>query len=784
MIRALVVMVIVAGLLTPIQSILLGGNPARAAQSDLTASLSAAGETVAPSSFTDLTTETFDSVNALTAGLALNIGTIGDLNSGTITAQSGGTYTSPTNTTYSISSTSRATDVAAWYGGSSGSGRFPYVGTSNASATVVGGMRITLNNIAGVSPADNTYRYVGFWWSGGNSPNIVRLMNDGVAQATFTTVNLLGQLGSAPSPRVSDDYFGNPNSTFNSDDATCPSGNNCSTVGQAEPYAYVNLRYSPGFDEIQFLGKGFEFDSISIRRYVPASDAGEVAIVGSGVVSSCSAFTNTNSQYVLRNGSFEDDFFTNAAGTTTESLASTTRWNSVWMNLSDADSGVANRIQFWKTTASDNQIELQRQVTGLEASAARNDSGYENTYFSRAADGDVYAEINANQQANLYQDIVTIGGEKITWSIKHRGRYFGSTSTSFNSSTASNDRDKFEIFIGPASGTLVSQTPSRKKLPDVIWNTTNATYSNNAFTTFTTNTTGHTAGTMYTRLEDGWVLYSGTYTVPTNQTSTRFSFNSRGTGSVGNLIDDIGFDPIMACPRSVTIQKSATGSFTYNPLTNSQIANYTYPDTTTLTSVSVNGGTGTATANTSTGDISLSSNTVGTFQVLYTLTDINNQTSTSTITVTVEDATAEFPNLLLVDPRANSVTLPSTAISGSTNAMVCYQQVANSSGAALSDSATLSVGRSSSTSGVALTETTNLWRITGARGSVQSQTSAITVSGLNDAALVTTSSKFLRIGLSAATAFGSNPCFLSTSRVLELKPLDIGAVVEREVELQ
>ena len=799
MIRTLVVMVIVAGLLTPIQSILLGGNPARAAQSDLTASLSAAGETFAPSSFTDLITENFDSRSSLAAGTTLSIGTIEDLNSGTISAQSGGTYTSPTNTTYTIGQTSRAIYDAAWYGGSGGSGKFGSVTSSNTASNFVGGMRITLNNISGVSPADNTYRYIGFWWSGGNSPNIVRLMNDGVAQATFTTVNLLGQLGSAPSPRVSDDYFGNPNSTFNSDDSSCPSGHNCGTAGDNEPYAFVNLRYSPGFDEIQFLGKGFEFDTISIRQYVPASDSGEVAIVGSGVVSSCSAFADTNSQYVLRNGSFEDDYLTASTGTASAPLSGVTTSNTTtniakWVrysggpyqfsNFYDATSSNANRIPFWQTSASDDKIELQRQVSGSESSAARNGSLYYDLYGPRPADGSVHAEINANERAALFQDIKTTSGEKVTWSIKHRGRFFGSGSTTQLSSTTSDERDKFEILIGPASGTLVSQTPSRKKLPDTVWNSANATYANNAFTTFTTSTTGHTAGTMYTKLEDGWVLYTGTYTVPANQTTTRFSFSSRGTGSLGNLIDDIGFDPIMACPRSVTIQKTATGSFTYNPLTNSQIANYTYPATTTLTSVSVNGGTGTATANTSTGDISLSSNTVGTFQVLYTLTDINSQTSTSTITVTVEDATAEFPNLVLVDPRVNSVSLPPTTLSGSTNAMVCYQQVSNASGNALSGSATMTIGRSSSTNGVALTETTNLWRFTGTRNAVQTQIPAVTVSGLNNASLVTTVPKFLRVGLSAATTFGSGPCFISTSRVIELRPLDIGAAVEREVDIE
>ena len=795
--RIMGIILLTAVVLIPIDTEFNEVEPAQAAQSDLTASLSAAGETVAPSSFTDLTTENFNSLSNLTAGSSIAIGTIGDLNSGTITAQSGGTFTSPTNTTYTIGQSSRAVYDAAWYGGSGGTGKFASITTTNANASWVGGMKITLNNISGVSPADNTYRYIGFWWSGGNSPNIVRLMNDGVAQATFTTVNLIGQLGTAPSSKVNNDYFGNPNTTFNSDDSPCPSGNNCGDAGFNEPYAFVNLRYAPGFDEIQFLGKGFEFDTISIRRFVPASDEGEVAIVGSGVVSSCSAFSNQNSQYVLRNGSFEDDYFTASSGTASATLASVTTSNTTtdiakwvrysggpyqFMNLYDAGSSNANRVPFWFTSASDDKIELQRQVSGAAASAANNGALYFDMYGPRPADGYVHAEINANERAALFQDIVTTAGEKITWTIKHRGRYFGSGSTTQASSTTSDDKDKFEILIGPSSGTLVSQTPARKRSPDVIWNTANATYGNNAWTTFSTSTTGHTAGTMYTKLEEGWVLYTGTYTVPANQTSTRFSFSSRGTGTVGNLIDDIGFDPIIACPRTITIQKSATATYSYNPLSATQIPNYSYPDTTTLTSVSVNGGTGTATL--SNGQITLSSDTVGTYQVLFTVTDVNSETSTSTITVNVEDSSAQFPNVLPVDPRVNQITLPAATITGPTNAMVCYQQVADSSGTAFSGSPTLSVDRSSSVANVSLATSTNLWRFTGARASMQNQVPSITFSGLDSAPLVTTASKFVRVGLTAATTFGSTPCFTNTTRVIELKPITVELSVERGVSVQ
>jgi hypothetical protein len=766
--------------------------PASAAQEDLTASIEAPGVWAPPASFTDLITETFDSRTTLAAGTSLAIGTIQDMANQTISAQSGGTIASPTWQDYSVANSTRSLADASVWGGAGGTGKFMTLGSTNPNVSI-GGATFNLANISGVSPADNTYRYLGFWWSAGNSPNIVRLLNDGVLQATFTTASLIAQLGT-PVSLVSNDYFGNPNTQFNSDDSPCPSGNTCVGGGENEPYAYIHLRLSTGFDQIQFAGHGFEFDSLSIRRFVPPSSSGETSIVGSGVVSSCSSFSNENAQYVLQNGSFEDDYLSNASGTTTASLSNvgtSNDGNSIasWlryqggpyqvMNLYDDDSGNANRIRFWKTTATDNKVELQRQVSGSEASATRNGTDYFDLYGPRPADGSVHAEINATQKAALYQDIVTIGGEKVTWSIKHRGRYFGAGATSQAASSDSDDRDKFEILIGPASGTLASQTPSRKRLPDSVWNTGNATYVNNAATTFATNATGHTTGTMYTRLQDGWVLYTGTYTVPAGQTTTRFSFSSRGTGTVGNLIDDIGFDPIIACPRTVTIQRNVTATYPVSPLLESQIPGYSYPNTTSVTSVSINGGDGEATLDSASGQISLSSNTVGSFQVLYTITDINNQTSTSTITVNVEDVSTQLPDVLLIDPRTTSISLPDQTLAGATNAMVCVQQVANAAAGTLSGSPTIVAGRSTIVANVSLTTSTNLWRFTGARADVQTQVPSITISGTGNDPLVSSGSKFVRVGVSAAPAMGSVACFTGQSRVVELRSVNLqGSVIK------
>lgn len=65
----------------------------------------------------------------------------------------------------------------------------------------------------------------------------------------------------------------------------------------------------------------------------------------------------------------------------------------------------ASEVPGWETTASDNQIEIQRGYGGVAA-----------------AEGKQYAEINANMVSALYQDVATKPGTKIRWKVSHRGR--------------------------------------------------------------------------------------------------------------------------------------------------------------------------------------------------------------------------------------------------------------------------------------------------------------------------------------------------------------------------
>ena len=103
-----------------------------------------------------------------------------------------------------------------------------------------------------------------------------------------------------------------------------------------------------------------------------------------------------------------------------------------------------------------------------------------------ATNGDQISELQANGTSPIYQDIPSAEGDVITWSVDHKGRAATDTAT---------------VKIG-APGTET------------------------------------TVQTMVTSAS-AWATYTGAYTVPSGQTTTRFMLDPIGSGSVGNLIDNI-----------------------------------------------------------------------------------------------------------------------------------------------------------------------------------------------------------------------------------------------------
>lgn len=104
-----------------------------------------------------------------------------------------------------------------------------------------------------------------------------------------------------------------------------------------------------------------------------------------------------------------------------------------------------------------------------------------------AYEGQQFNEVQGHSLHSIYQDVASVPGSTIRWQFAHRGR---------------EGNDTIEVRMGSATSTLAQGQ-------------------------FTSGTTS-------------WRIYSGTYVVPANQTTTRFELkpiSSVGGDSVGNLVD-------------------------------------------------------------------------------------------------------------------------------------------------------------------------------------------------------------------------------------------------------
>jgi len=145
-------------------------------------------------------------------------------------------------------------------------------------------------------------------------------------------------------------------------------------------------------------------------------------------------------------------------------------------------------VPYWDTTASEpnDTIEIWRGECAHM---------YSSVVFT-ADDGEQFVELNAYVNASLYQDLKTVPGTTITWSVAHRAR---------DSSTSGGRPDIATVSAGAPGETL-------------------------------------TVLETMESYDDRWYQYSGTYTVPAGQTVTRFSFDAistaNGDPTRGNFIDD------------------------------------------------------------------------------------------------------------------------------------------------------------------------------------------------------------------------------------------------------
>ncbi|MEO0431733.1 MAG: SdrD B-like domain-containing protein [Cyanobacteria bacterium J06656_5] len=212
-----------------------------------------------------------------------------------------------------------------------------------------------------------------------------------------------------------------------------------------------------------------------------------------------------------------------------------------------------------------------------------------------AYEGGQHAEINAEEFGLIFQDVVTTPGAVMSWQFAHRGR---------------RGTDSMRLNIGA---------------PD-------ATTAQGTFTT----------GNDVNAPDQGWVIYSGSYTVPPNQYVTRLEFEATSTANgnitTGNFIDDVKFSLPPCVPSTVDISGNLYVDSNNNDIyedTAGGGSEAALPENITVRLLSSDGTTELATTVTDTnGFYEFTNLTPGTYQVAVETTDpdiptgLNNGTPT------------------------------------------------------------------------------------------------------------------------------------------------------------
>lgn len=164
-----------------------------------------------------------------------------------------------------------------------------------------------------------------------------------------------------------------------------------------------------------------------------------------------------------------------------------------------------------------------------------------------AFEGGQHAEINAEENGALFQDVVTTPGASMSWQFAHRGR---------------KGTDSMEFRLGPPGATVSQGT--------------------------------FTSGNDVNDPNEGWKLYNGTYTVPAGQYVTRVELRAVSTANgdirTGNFIDTVEFtlppcipqyDPNLLLVKRITkINDSTTSVAGDNLAAYKQEEAYVYDDNT------------------------------------------------------------------------------------------------------------------------------------------------------------------------------------------------------------
>lgn len=225
----------------------------------------------------------------------------------------------------------------------------------------------------------------------------------------------------------------------------------------------------------------------------------------------------------------------------------------------------------WNTTASDGRIEIVNVKNVGRKYNAKNTYGESN-----AAEGEQFAEINAEADSALFQSVLTTPGATLYWSLSHEAR------TTWDGKEHGEDETD-SMFVVVASDNYTKNLTTQDQLHNFILEKTDNNENWDTFVQSAENEKelskdNNVSIIKVTSDGSGWQRHTSSgkgYTVPAGQFLTRFFFVagscfSNGTeispqyqNTIGNLVDDISFNENVPAPEpgyvNVNVKKIVRG---------------------------------------------------------------------------------------------------------------------------------------------------------------------------------------------------------------------------------
>lgn len=287
---------------------------------------------------------------------------------------------------------------------------------------------------------------------------------------------------------------------------------------------------------------GNETVNYKVKAYAK-NDLNEYGLPKEGTTAlATSSVYNVTGYYEVQNGSFETPTVTKLHSGTNNWQFSNENYKKlggVWQTTGTHDPDT----RWSDSEGADIEIVTTTSGTSLKRQNDR-DQRYNWHGDEIAADGNQFAELNCAAAGALYQDVLTTPGEVLNYQVAHRAR--GSNGN--DSSAVENDT----MYVVAMSSDLAKNITTQAQVLDVV------------------NNKEKYPGAMVATYTDGdrsWTTHQGTYTVASNQYSTRFFFVAGSTASNidtgGNFIDNVRFTRDRLTPvagtANITVTKTITG---------------------------------------------------------------------------------------------------------------------------------------------------------------------------------------------------------------------------------